>query len=327
MLITIIIPIYNVEDFFEKCIKSLIHQTYRNIEIILVDDGSTDHSGAICDDYAKTDKRIKVIHKNNGGVSSARNIGIENSTGEYICFVDADDWCANDMLEFLVSIIGKNDISSCGYETVKSKMLDISHQDEKVEEITNLQAIEDMLYQKNIENGPCAKLYLRSAVSNIRFPENIKIGEDFVFNYNIMKNIKSVSYSNTKKYFYYQRDGSAMKSKFVPKRMDAIVVSKAMLNDIQNSFPTLIRAGKRRLFVAAIRTILTMDKKDIKKEYSRYYQECKTILRNNAPATLFNPKTNSIDKLLALIVLINPSLIIYIRNLKRLIKEKYKING
>ena len=103
-MVSVIIPIYNVENFVEKCIESILFQTIQNLEIILVDDGSSDGSGDICDVYAKKDARIKVIHKKNGGVSSARNMGISNATGEYICFVDGDDFVADDYIEYLLRL-------------------------------------------------------------------------------------------------------------------------------------------------------------------------------------------------------------------------------
>lgn len=116
-LISIIVPVYNVEKYLNKCIDSIINQTYKNIEIILVDDGSTDNSGKICDEYLLRDSRIKVIHKNNGGLSSARNEGINISSGEYIGFVDSDDWVEPNMYEEMYKKIlySNADIVDCGY--------------------------------------------------------------------------------------------------------------------------------------------------------------------------------------------------------------------
>ena len=126
-LISIIVPIYNVEKYLKKCIDSIINQTYKNLEIILVDDGSPDNCGKICDEYAKKDNRIKVIHKENGGVSSARNVGVENATGEYIGFVDSDDYIEKDMYEVLINNLKKEnaDISIISnYEVYKNKIIE-----------------------------------------------------------------------------------------------------------------------------------------------------------------------------------------------------------
>ena len=119
-LISVVVPVYNVEKYIDKCINSIINQTYKNLEIILVDDGSPDNCGKICDEYAKKDNRIKVTHKENGGVSSARNIGIKNATGDWLTFVDADDWIENNFVEQLLKIGNQEnaEIVLCGYNRV-----------------------------------------------------------------------------------------------------------------------------------------------------------------------------------------------------------------
>lgn len=119
-LISVIVPVYNVEKYIDKCINSIINQTYKNLEIILVDDGSPDNCGNICDEYSKKDNRIIVIHKENGGVSSARNIGIKNAKGKWITFVDSDDWIENDYVEKLskIGIQNKAEVVLCGYNRI-----------------------------------------------------------------------------------------------------------------------------------------------------------------------------------------------------------------
>lgn len=108
--LSIIVPVYKVEQYLNRCVDSILNQTYRNIEIVLVDDGSPDRSGEICDRYAKSDERVKVVHKKNGGVSSARNIGFSSSTGEYIGYVDSDDYIAPTMYEDMIDVLEKNDL-------------------------------------------------------------------------------------------------------------------------------------------------------------------------------------------------------------------------
>ena len=124
-LISIIVPVYNVESYLKKCLESIINQTYKNIEIILIDDGSTDSSGKICDDYANKDKRIKVIHKQNGGVSDARNTALDICRGDYIGFIDSDDYIELDMYETLLKFLLNNnlDVAMCSSYTVKNKQL------------------------------------------------------------------------------------------------------------------------------------------------------------------------------------------------------------
>ena len=117
-LISVIVPVYNTEKYIEKCVMSILNQTYKNLEIILIDDGSTDNSPQICDSLAKKDNRITVIHQPNGGVSSARNIGLDNTHGDYITFVDSDDYIEPNMIEFLSENIGDTNIAMCGYTSV-----------------------------------------------------------------------------------------------------------------------------------------------------------------------------------------------------------------
>ena len=123
-LVSIVVPVYNVEKYLKRCVDSIINQSYNNIEILLVDDGSTDSSGKICDDYLKKDSRIKVIHKQNGGLSDARNFGIDKSTGDYLSFIDSDDWIEKDMIMNLFnSIINEKSDISIEFMIIKKKML------------------------------------------------------------------------------------------------------------------------------------------------------------------------------------------------------------
>ncbi len=125
-LISVIVPVYNTEKYIEKCVMSILNQTYKNLEIILIDDGSTDNSPQICDSLAEKDNRITVIHQPNGGVSSARNIGLDNTHGDYITFVNSDDYIAPNMIEFLSENIGDTNIAMCGYTSVDEKRQSLS---------------------------------------------------------------------------------------------------------------------------------------------------------------------------------------------------------
>lgn len=194
-LITIIVPIYNVEIYMERCIDSIIEQTYKKIEIILVDDGSTDKSGDICDEYAKKDTRIKVIHTKNNGVSSARNKGMEIANGEWISFVDADDWIEKDFCEKMINETLKNqniDMVCSGYNRVYPKRQETINC--KTPRII-YSAQEYLIKLLNVQNGYgfChMKLIRKSCIKNIRFHENIKVGEDALFNMELVKNIHEI---------------------------------------------------------------------------------------------------------------------------------------
>ena len=226
-LLSIIVPVYNVEKYLENCINSLINQTLHNIEIILVDDGSTDNSGLICDQYQLIDKRIKVIHKQNRGISDTRNIGIKNATGRYIGFVDSDDCVKKTMFETLYNIALENDadIVQCDftriYENQKNnicKQLDI----QKINEYKG----EDVLYKLDGKEGEKIvvvwnKIYKKELFDGIKFPLN-KINEDEFITYKLIHKSRKLIDVDMKMYYYRQREDSIMSKEFSIERLDVI---------------------------------------------------------------------------------------------------------
>ena len=191
-LISIIVPVYNVENVINYCVESILSQTYTNFELILVNDGSIDSSGDLCDKYAEKDKRINVIHKKNGGVSSARNVGVTKANGEFICFVDSDDYLERFFLEELIkekNLFPGFDSVWCGFQTVNGyKNHEVLEKIvfEKNNKVTKTSVKEIMtLHDKWLDAGPCCKLYRRDLIisSNLRFLENISLGEDLYFNF------------------------------------------------------------------------------------------------------------------------------------------------
>ena len=177
-LISIIIPVYNVEKYLKECVDSVRKQTYKNLEIILIDDGSKDNSGKLCDELAKEDNRIKVIHKENGGLSDARNVGIENATGEYIQFIDSDDFVEKDMIEILHNDIcqEKADVSMCSLYLYKDgeKTTDASYK----REIFNKELVlKEILLDERVRSYAWNKMFKKSLFESIRFPKG-KVFED-----------------------------------------------------------------------------------------------------------------------------------------------------
>ena len=209
-LISIIVPVYNVEKYISRCVESLIGQSYKNIEIILVDDGSTDESGMICEQYANKDNRIKVIHKKNGGLSDARNVAIPLSKGEYISFVDSDDWVSKFYIENLYNAITKNysDIAMSWFENVfedrniASKPVNIL---EKYQCMNVEMCLKKMLYQDNIETSAWGKLYKRQIIEKLRYPVG-KLYEDIPVTYSaITLSSKIVVIKNIDYYYFHLR--------------------------------------------------------------------------------------------------------------------------
>lgn len=210
-MVSIIVPVYNVIEYIDKCIISIIQQTYVNLEIILVDDGSTDGSEKICDAYAKKDERVRVIHKPNGGLSDARNVGIDKSNGEYIAFVDADDYIELTFVENMLNEAKKNnsDIVQCAYERVyqngKCKQYIISAM------CIDGNKVDDMVVRKRL-NSECFdiapnKLYKRKLWENIRFPKG-RIHEDYATIYKIIYLANRMTILDQVLYYYVQREGS-----------------------------------------------------------------------------------------------------------------------
>ena len=225
-LISVIVPIYNVEKYLNKCIESIINQSYSNLEIILVDDGSKDNSGVMCDSYLLKDNRIKVIHKENGGLSDARNVGIEKAKGEYIIFIDSDDWIDKKMIETLYNIIKKDnsDISICDYFLAYSEEIQTQKEDIEIINLSNIEALKK-IYDKDL--GVCMivawnKLYKRNLFKDdIRYPYG-KIHEDEFTTYKLLYKAKKISYINQKMYYYRQRENSIMNKPFNKKRLDVL---------------------------------------------------------------------------------------------------------
>lgn len=238
-LISVIVPVYNVELYLEQCLNSIINQTYKNLEIILVNDGSTDNSGVICDLYANIDNRIIVIHKDNGGVSSARNVGLNVAKGNFIGFVDPDDWIADDMYEKLYLNIQKfnANVAVCKLEKIIDRENWIIGNNSS--EVLILNAVDSMYFMLNFREGyscgPCNKLYRKSLLEN--FNEEFSNGEDLLFNFNIFfdQNNSTVFLKEEKYYYYYRADSACNNPIFKKSYLATIKLWDEISNKIYNS--------------------------------------------------------------------------------------------
>ncbi|MDR0978993.1 MAG: glycosyltransferase [Lachnospiraceae bacterium] len=208
-LITIMVPIYNVGKYLEKCIKSIIDQTYKNIELILVNDGSTDNGLEICNKYATMDSRIKVINKENGGLSSARNIALDIARGEFIGFVDGDDYIEKDMFEVLHNLIIDNDadISMCSFYFTSEEKEYSLYDTNKFTILNKEEALKEILLDKRIQSYAWDKLYKKSLFDNVRYPLGKKY-EDIGTTFLLLEQIKKMAIIDTPKYHYLQRNDS-----------------------------------------------------------------------------------------------------------------------
>ncbi len=201
MKISVIIPVYKVEDYLERCVKSVINQRYKNLEIILVDDGSPDRCPEICDDLAKQDKRIKVIHKDNGGVSSARNAGLDIATGDFVTFLDSDDWFLDSFSDVCENL--KEDDEYVITPGINFNLDYSKYQKLKFQKEEN--------FHEWIINSSCAKLMSRKSIGDLRFLTGVIIGEDMEFSCKVLVECANVRFVDIAFYHYVNdRDGSAM---------------------------------------------------------------------------------------------------------------------
>ncbi len=240
-LISVIIPIYNVEPYLRRCVDSVLAQTYRNLEIILVDDGSPDRCGEICDEYAKRDSRIKVIHKENGGLSDARNVGINVSCGKYLSFVDSDDYIDSRFFEVLYSsmIETDTDVSECSFDkvyddTVIAAIVDIPKPTTHLPENALSTHMDDGYFRQTV----CNKLYKKEMVSVFPFVTD-RINEDEYWTYKIIGNCNLCAHVDVPLYHYYQRNGSIINSTYSLKRLDGVYAKKERAEYMKDKYPSI----------------------------------------------------------------------------------------
>lgn len=260
VLISVVVPVYNVEKYLERCIESILNQTYQNLEIILVDDGSTDASAEICNKYQIIDKRVVVVHKKNGGLSDARNLGIEKAKGMYITFVDSDDSIETDMIEYLLFLIEKYNtkMSICShnvvfYEGTYKKSLG----NNKEELLSAKECIKKMLYHKDVDTSAWAKLYHKSLFKNIRYLKG-KLFEDIGTTYKFFLESENISCGYKSKYNYYVRKNSIVTGFFSEKKLDLLEMTDQMGINVLKIFPDLKKAVLRRRLYARFSTLNQM---------------------------------------------------------------------
>ncbi len=216
-LVSVIVPVYNVEDYIVRCVDSILNQTYKNLEIILIDDGSTDMSGSLCDSFSEQDNRIRVIHKKNGGLSDARNAGLEVATGDYIGYIDSDDWAELDMFEIMVRECEKYgaDVAACRYSSVYGDYT-VNKSTDLILHMTRDEALETYIcenVERPIYNSVWSKLFKRELVKDFRFPVGKK-SEDILYTTRAFCNMNSCVYIDKALYNYVcDREGSIMAAK------------------------------------------------------------------------------------------------------------------
>ena len=248
-LISVIVPVYKVEKYIHRCVDSVLNQTFTDFELILVDDGSPDNCGAICDEYALKDNRIHVIHKENGGLSDARNAGIDwafaNSNSEWITFIDSDDWIHPKYLERLFNAAIKNNVSiSCGkYQNTFGENVF-----KNVDYDTFVLSPEVFFCNKNIyANLAWVKLYRRKLFKRVRFPVG-RICEDAFTTYKIYFTVDKIAFIDSVIYAYYQSENSIMRTPWNPQRFDQLDALEEQLDYFKSKYPKVFQNRKKYYF-------------------------------------------------------------------------------
>lgn len=240
-LISVIVPIYNVKEYFDRCVESIVNQTYKNIEIILVDDGSPDNCPQMCNEWAEKDTRINVIHKENGGLSDARNAGLKIATGEIVSFIDSDDWIELDMFEKMLNrmIEDDSDIVSCGVKWVEEDGNVIRDVTVSNDEVLDMQsAMKELLNDGKLKQHVWNKIYKFDLIKDVPF-EKGKYHEDVFWSYQIVGRAKKVSVVKESFYNYVQRSNSIMGEGFSAKRLDALDANRQRCEYMKEHFPEL----------------------------------------------------------------------------------------
>lgn len=313
-LVSIIVPVYNIEDYIDRCLASIVSQTYKNLEILLINDGSKDKSGQKCEKWEKKDKRIKYYCKENGGLSDARNYGMKRMKGTYVTFIDGDDFVTSDFIETMLNLIidSNSDISVCinnyYYDDDTIRHVYASHDGRKIYTKNNLEMLEEMLYQRKFDTTACIKMYKSHLFKGIKFPKG-KLYEDLDTIYKVFLKANNITYINKEMYYYFQRSLSIVGRPFDKRDMYIITAMDNMLNTIK-------RVDKENslndcLVNACISKLLSVNfyilrRTKLRKEYDEYNNIC---IRNIKKYMRFNKNARFKNNVAIVLFKINPKLI------------------
>lgn len=306
--ISVIVPVYNVEEYLSRCVDSILAQTHSNLEVILVDDGAKDASGSICDGYAAQDPRVKVIHKKNGGLSSARNRGLEAAGGEYIAFVDSDDWIEPDAYAHLLHIMEKYDVKLvCGgrYDVdgdTGEKTVGLCPARE--EAISAEELAGRIFLWDGCDSSACDKLYHRTLLENFRYPEG-KVCEDVPVTYRIVLAAERVAVSDKPFYNYFHRSGSiSTAAAITEKTFHFSRHTEEIYPYIRQHYPAIENQARylRVRSLSHILLLLEQAEKDTRKQFSAEYRHARKELEKHTGFVLKSPYFGKKEKITNLLL-------------------------
>lgn len=301
-LITVIVPVYNVEKYIVRCIESIVNQTYKNLEILFVDDGTPDNSAKICQQYADKDSRITVLHKKNGGLSDARNFAMDRMKGDYVTFIDSDDYVSMYYVENLYNALSKGNADmSISYikdvfEGDLPKYTEGSNTLENYELLSSEECLERMFYQDNVEISATGKLYKKFLFNDLRYPVG-KLYEDIPVTPVTVQRSEKIAVIRNSDYFYFQRTDGIQNMKFNSKKMNAIENMGFVKSFIEENSPSNLFAFKCRYFSTVSNILFQINDDDHKKEKDLLWNELKKVRKD----VLFNSKARKKARMGALL--------------------------
>lgn len=305
-------PVYKVEKYLKSAIDSVLAQTLADFELILVDDGSTDNCGSICDEYANRDTRIHVLHQKNKGVSAARNVALEIATGEYISFVDADDWIEPVMLEcmYKTAKINNADMVICNYREEESNAVLNFQSQEPIKNADNYFGIEAIKKVLLLPSFCCTRIIKQSCIGNTKFQDGVIHAEDLLFLVQILRSIKKVAYLDSQLYIYRIRPDSAVRRPFYDEFLDSIIISEYCAFTLLKEHIALKSVCYFRIFRSLNQAIgkLECESKQTQQKFHQqivFLQERMSLYSINF---LFNPYISYKSKCLLSLFIINPKL-------------------
>lgn len=317
-LITVIVPVYKVEKYLKRCVDSITAQTYKNLEIILVDDGSPDSCGDMCEAFAKEDSRIRVIHKENGGLSSARNAALDVMQGEYVGFVDSDDWIEPDMYEKLYSLLTENGTQiaaggiQCDHFDGTYHFFNPEYpRSTAVEIYSKVQAIKELIIAHKITNSVCDKLFIREIFADMRFKEGI-VNEDFEMMPTCFEQVEKVVYTPVAYYHYFMSEQSITRGVFKESRFTETDISRKHIQYYKEKYPELVSYAVAKHIEICLVLIHASSKA---KEFASKRKELISEIKSFRMGSFFKllDKKNKIKYLL---FKINVGLYVFVMNIK-----------
>ena len=296
-LISVIVPVYNAQDYLDRCLRSLADQDYPDFEVLLVDDGSTDRSGGICEDWSGKDSRFITCRKENGGVSDARNYGLDRCSGEYIAFVDADDYVERTYLSYLYELLCRTDrcrISQANHIIVRGEKKGISDSAGQDRTLSCHDAAEAVLYHDCVDVSPWGKLYHRSVFEGLRYPKG-RIFEDTYLFAEILMKTENYAYGGLPQYNYVKNPESITTKLFREKSFEYIEAAERLAEKLRESFPDLDAGCIRRVNHARLSVLRQM--KDCDSSYLQVRDQLRKAVMEESGEYIHLPKTPRRDKL------------------------------